>query len=241
MTRLILGRAVDAPATIEIGGHELHYLTRVRRKQKGDAVEVRDERGRSFSAVVERIERDNALLRIEKPLEASSPVFPVTLLMAVPKRRLMDDVVRMVSEIGAERLVPTIAERSVVKPGKDKLERWRKIARESLRQCGREGPLLIDAVQPLEVALKAAENGTRLILHPDTDTPFPNAARGDQVETPITVAVGPEGGFTEDEVRLAFEAGFEAVKLGMPILRIETAAVASAVLSVALLGTVPGR
>jgi hypothetical protein len=53
--------------------------------------------------------------------------------------------------------------------------------------------------------------GTRLILHPGTDTLFPNAAGRDQVETPITVAVGPEGGFTEDEVRLAFEAGFEAV------------------------------
>jgi 16S rRNA (uracil1498-N3)-methyltransferase len=78
--------------------------------------------------------------------------------------------------------------------------------------------------------------GTRLILHPGTDTLFPNAAGRDQVETPITVAVGPEGGFTEDEVRLAFEAGFEAVKLKMPILRIETAAVVSAALSVTLIG-----
>jgi 16S rRNA (uracil1498-N3)-methyltransferase len=236
MTRLILGRAVDAPSTIELEGDELHYLTRVRRKRKGDAVEVRDARGRVFRALVERIEGDKALLRIELPLEAVSPVFPVTLLVAVPKRRLMDDVVRMVSEIGADRLVPIITERSVVKPGNEKVERWRKIARESLRQCGRENPLLIDDVRPLAAALKAADKGTRLILHPGTDTLFPNAAGRDQVETPITVAVGPEGGFTEDEVRLAFEAGFEAVKLKMPILRIETAAVVSAALSVTLIG-----
>jgi 16S rRNA (uracil1498-N3)-methyltransferase len=233
MTRILVDRDIAAHSVISLSGDELHYLTRVRRHRAGDEVEIRSASGRCFAAQIARLTADTAELSVEREIRAYLKVLPIHLSVSIPKRQLLDDVVRMVSELGIERLTPVIAERTVVRPKGDKLQRWRRIADESLRQCGRERPLIVDDITPLSSVMNdAGLYRTKLLLHPDETAPlFTDIA---PITPPVVIAVGPEGGFSEAEIAAALSFGFKKVRLNTPILRIETAAVAAAVLSAAL-------
>lgn len=236
MTRIFLEQAVGGRVEVSISGQELHYVSRVRRLSPGDEVEIRDGEGRGFLARITEISRDAALLEITSETALGPDEFSVRLIVAVPKRNIFDDVVRKLSEIGVARIQPVTTERSVVEPGVARLDRWRRIAAESVRQCGRGSPVNVEDVVILERALQEAPQGTRLILHPEGSKVSLAGALGDNVTAPITVAVGPEGGFTEEEVARAVELGFTPVGAGKLILRTETAAIVAAVVSVASTG-----
>jgi 16S rRNA (uracil1498-N3)-methyltransferase len=238
MTRIILQHPVDAPSQISLSGDEHHYLTRVRRHSVGDRVELRDAEGRCFVASITTLSKGSASLAVERRIDDVRLIYPVTLAVAVPKRNRMDDVVRKLSEVGVEKLIPLVCKRSVVLPKIEKVDRWRRIAAEAMRQCGREVPLVIDPPITIgEVLTGTGEAETRLILHPEKQAPgFSSLDPGADLTPPVVILIGPEGGFTGDEVRDAVAAGFDAVRLPMPILRIETAAIACAVLAVAALG-----
>lgn len=236
MTRVLLDYPVGKEKRIAVEGAELRYLTRVRRHKQGDEVEVRDSEGRRFSATVAIADRESAMLDIGEELDPANAVWPLDIIVAQPKGTLMDDVVRKLSELGARSLVPAICERSQVRPGDARLERWRRIARESSRQCGRDAALEVERALALDAALDTPLDAElKLILHPRSSS-FPFGPGGWTRPGSICVAVGPEGGFTEAEVENAVSKGFEPVGFGSSIMRIETAAVAAAVLSVALLG-----
>jgi 16S rRNA (uracil1498-N3)-methyltransferase len=235
MTRIFIDRDIAVPSTIFLTGEELHYLARVRRHRPGDEVELRRTSGLSYSARIERLSADLAELYVDREIRADYPVLPIHLLVSIPKRQLLDDVVRMVSELGIERLTPVIAERTVVRPKGDKLERWRRIADESLRQCGRERPLIVGDIAPLSSAMTdSLSSCTKLLLHPGNDALLVTDLS--PITPPVTMAVGPEGGFTEKEITLALSLGYKPVRFNTPVLRIETAAVAAAVLAAALIG-----
>jgi 16S rRNA (uracil1498-N3)-methyltransferase len=234
MTRILLDREIEAPSSIRLEGAELHYLTRVRRRREGDTVELRSASGRCFSATVSVVEQDSAQLLVEREIDAGVRTLPVRLLVSIPKHRLLDDVIRMAGELGVERLCPVIAARTAVTPKGDKIHRWRRIAEESLRQCGRTAPIAIEEVRPLFRALEEEDGScTKLIFHPAGDARLITDAA--PFRPPVTALIGPEGGFTDEEKNLAAAAGFLPVRLDTPILRIETAAVAAAVLTGALI------
>jgi 16S rRNA (uracil1498-N3)-methyltransferase len=240
MTRLLIEQSLSVSDEIWVDGDEFHYLARVRRHGKGDQVEVRGKEGTRFLARVGVLEKDRALLTVEEPLPVVVSTWPVTLALAVPKHNLMDDIVRKTSEIGVERIIPMTSERSVARPGRGKIERWQKIAFESLRQCGRHTPLVIEQVHGFEQALSTLQHGgTKLVLHPHgvASSRFSKIIIDKTaLPAPICVLIGPEGGFSEVEIKMAEELGFSPVGLGPSILRIETAAIATAVLCVASLG-----
>jgi 16S rRNA (uracil1498-N3)-methyltransferase len=233
MTRLITRQILEVGETTDISGEELHYLSRVRRHRPGDRVELRDGSGDAFEAEIKEIGRQHARLFVARKTPAlRQSVFPVTLAVAVPKRNLMDDVVRKLSEIGVSRLIPLVTHRTDIAPKADKLARWQRIADESLRQCGRELPLEVSEISSFEAFVaKEPVSATKLLLHPEGALSLVEAIPSMRA---LTLAVGPEGGFTRDEVELARTRGFTPTALQMPILRIETAAVAAAVLAVAL-------
>jgi 16S rRNA (uracil1498-N3)-methyltransferase len=240
MTRLLIDQSFLESDEIWVDGDEFHYLTRVRRHGKGDQVEVRGKEGTRFLARVATVEKDRALLvMIEKLAEVVSS-WPVTLAIAVPKPSLMDDIVRKTSEIGVECIIPIVTERSVARPSQGRIERWQKIAFESLRQCGRQTPLAVEPVHPFEQALSKLNcGGTNLILHPYravSDRFSKVLSEKSSLPSPISVFIGPEGGFSRIEIEMAEDLGFLPVGLGPSILRIETAAIAASVLCVASLG-----
>lgn len=186
------------------------------------------------------MEPDAASLTVGQETENGVRVLPIRLLVSLPKRRLLDDVIRMASEIGIDRICPVISARTVVHPKGEKLNRWQRVAEESLRQCGRRTPLVVEDILPLTRALKETpEAGCKVMLHPLKDAP--NLTDLAPFSAPITAAVGPEGGFTDAEVALALSLGFKTVRLNTPILRIETAAIATAVLAAALIQSEPEK
>jgi len=238
MTRLLLEKVPDPPATVEVAGEELHYLTRVRRHAVGDPVEVRDACGRRFAGRVAALSRQSALVEILSRLAEAPEPWPVTMVVAIPKGTRLDDVIRKLGELGIDELVPVIAARTNTKPGPGRLDRWRRIAAESTRQCGRGEPLAVREIEDLAAALEARRDAVhRLILDPAASGPgLTGALAGGPEPGRIVIAIGPEGGFTAAELEAADRLGYAAAGLGPSVLRIETAAIAAATLAVAFLG-----
>jgi 16S rRNA (uracil1498-N3)-methyltransferase len=136
----------------------------------------------------------------------------LTLAVALPKGDRQKWLVEKAVELGVVRIVPLVTERGVAQPVEQALRRlWRAVI-EASKQCGRNRLLEIDEPQswPLFVERTAGEP-RRLLAHPTA--------------TATTAAIGPEGGFTDEEVALAVVAGWQLVDLGPRILRVETAAI----------------
>jgi len=235
MTRVLVDAVPDAGSRIEIRSDERHYLVDVRRCREGDRIElVGRTDGRRALAEIREVRGELAVAEVLELLDAASAVRAVHILAAVPKRDLADDMVRRLSEIGVARFTPVASERSVVAPSEAKLARWRRIADEAMRQCGRGRPLEIDPFTPLADALRKVDAAARLILDPRAPRTRFAAACG--AARSIAIAIGPEGGFTSAELELAESLAFRPIGLGPTILRIETAAIAAAVLAVDALG-----
>lgn len=234
MTRILHTAPIDPQCPIVVQGDEFHYLSRVRRHKVDDRVTIVDADGKAFAAIVAQIDRRQAVLRVdpECSVQQSPDVFDVTMLIALPKGNLMDDIVRKLNEIGVMDLYPFQAERTCHTVSKSKRERWQRIAVESTRQCGRRTPLKVHPIGSFYDTLRIpGPCDAKLMLHPSAEqrvtAHIPGAA-------PISILIGPEGGFTDNELQVAQTSGFVPVKLNMPILRIETATIAAGVLAVAL-------
>ena len=234
MTRILHTASINPESIITIRGEELHYLSRVRRHKVADRVTVVDRDGNAFVAAITHIDRQQATLRIEPdvPISHAPPIFDVSLFVALPKGNIMDDIVRKLNEIGAMNLYPFHAARTCHRVSDSKVARWQRIATESTRQCGRRIPLQVHPIRSFSDTIRCPEEtDIKLILHPTAAHTIIERIPGG---TPVSILVGPEGGFTTGEVDLAQSIGFVPVKLETPILRIETAAIASGVLAVAL-------
>ncbi len=166
----------------------------------------------------------------------------VTLATAVPKGRRMDVLVRMCAELGVARIVPLITRRSVVRlPDGDersgKLLRWRKIALAASEQSGRNRLTEISPARSLRTLLAGDSRGhtpaapcnVSVLLTPDDAAPaLPALLAGHRGAESILLILGPEGGFTDDELALAKSSGALPARLTRSILRIETACVVAA-------------
>jgi len=151
-----------------------------------------------------------------------SPQTPdIILATAIAKGDRQSTMLDMATQIGISAWQPLLCQRSVSKPGKNSTERWQRIFLEACKQCGSAWlPELLPAAKPEDVVRKAYAGGREVLLaHPDGE------------ELNITSAVdklllvGPEGGFTDEEVNKIVAAGAKKVSLGQNILRIETAAI----------------
>jgi 16S rRNA (uracil1498-N3)-methyltransferase len=209
---------------------ETLHLARVLRLGVGAEVQVCDGEGGNFTAQVAALEPRGATLRILGRLDAwgESPL-PVVLGVGLAKREAADEVVRRTTEMGVSRIFPFISERSErLTPDRAtrRLERWRRLARESIKSCQRSMLPLIEPPRDFAAALIGPEE-VKLIfweeqrgggLHSVLLLPRPRDVR---------VLIGPEGGFSAAEAALAQEAGFRVVSLGPRLLKVPTAALAA--------------
>jgi 16S rRNA (uracil1498-N3)-methyltransferase len=209
-------------------GPAAHHLARVLRVQPGDPVAAFDGRGREARGEVVTVQDDAVVLRLGEPGPiATEPDRPVTLAPALLKGDKLADVVRMATELGVVAVRPLRTRRCdvpVASPAK--LARWRRVAEEAARQCGRARvPEVADAV-----ALAGfAWTGALLVADPNADATLHDAlAALPERDVPVTVVTGPEGGLTEAEVADLVARGGVAVTLGRRVLRAETAPVAAA-------------
>jgi 16S rRNA (uracil1498-N3)-methyltransferase len=193
---------------------EAHHVLKVLRGRRGDVLEVVDADRLLFAAEL-REGREAAIL---EALEVPEEDVEVSLYQAVPKGGRMDLVVEKATEVGVARIVPIMTQRGIVKPGGVKVVRWRRLAEAAARQSLRLGvPEVLRPIPFTEAARQAGEHG--ILLHNASDlNPLEEV-----VSSPVSLFVGPEGGWSEEEIRLARGAGLAFAQLGPYRLRSETA------------------
>jgi 16S rRNA (uracil1498-N3)-methyltransferase len=211
-------------------GAEAHHLSHVMRAKAGARVTLFDGSGWEFSAVVERVGRSQVELAVEggQAIDREAPL-AVTLAVALPKGERQKWLVEKVVELGVARLIPLETDHGVAQPVASALERLRRGVIEASKQCGRNR--LMEIAPPKAWDAFVAENEVadcRLLAHPAGHSIEKTCLRRPAAPRSVSVAVGPEGGFTEAEVALAIVHEWQPVSLGPRILRVETAAVALA-------------
>jgi len=208
---------------IPLGPRELHHLKDVLRLVAGDEIEVFDENGlRGWGKLVAAA--DGIEVEVE---HIESPVVKgcrLTIASAVPKGARADWMIEKLSEIGVQAFVPIISQRSVVEVrGREKIERWKRIAAEAARQSGRIGIMRIDDPVQLEQAFNTGD--WYLSLQEDS---VPISELTAKIPEDLKVLVGPEGGWSSEEVAEFARKQARPVRLTTTVLRVETAAVVAA-------------
>jgi 16S rRNA (uracil1498-N3)-methyltransferase len=204
---------------------EARHLSRVCRFGVGDVVEVFDGNGGASRAQVVKIDNDCVELTV---VGAATPDRPaplrLTLASAVPKGDRFDWLVEKATELGIERMIPIVTERSVVTPGDPKLERLRRAIVEASKQCGRNQLMVLEPPSQWEHLVGTCPGAIKLLADPTGIPPrrWPGITPGSLV----VLAVGPEGGFTDQERQIADQMGWLAISLSVNTLRIETAGLA---------------
>ena len=215
---------------ITLDGAEAHHLMHVMRAAVGDTITLFDDSEAEFTAVVEKLGRSDIELRIVARHEVSRELpFPLSVGVALPKGDRQKWLVEKLTELGATKLVPLEAERGIAQPTDAALERLRRSVIEASKQCGRNRLMRIaepqswhDWISPADRAERSSDE-CRLLAHPG-GKPLSQNSYGEALSTRL--AIGPEGGLTDEEVAAAIGAGWRVVDLGPRILRVETAAVA---------------
>jgi 16S rRNA (uracil1498-N3)-methyltransferase len=248
MPRIYLPVLHFANNRISITGEKARYLTSVLRCRKGDDLIVFGGGADCFRTIVSDIGRQEVIVEVtEKFLcNLESPV-RIILAQALLKGEKMDMVIQKTTELGITEIVPVITSRSQLRETR-KLSRWRKIAEEASRQSGRNViPVIHEPVQfagifsdqtsPFKAGLILyEENGMKLSKAEEALKHALNGAAPPFAEGRLLVVIGPEGGFTGEEIALAREKGLLVVSLGQRILRAETAAISAVTLVQFLFG-----
>ncbi len=230
MRVFLLSPETAADGTVEIGGEAHHYLSRVLRLKGGDQFPGTDGAGTVWRLRLMRVGPRSLTVRLEEPRVQPEPLPAIELLQALPKGAKMDLIVRQATEAGASRLRPLVTAYTVARPseGRARRQRWLRIAREALQQCGGLRLPQIDAPVTLkELLAEQGEPGAgevRLVFHQERVAGA--TLHGLLARRPrrLLLAVGPEGGFAAEEVEALRGRGYAPVLLGAAVLRAETAA-----------------
>ena len=223
---------------ILLDADEAHHLTRVLRLSAGATVFAFDGIGNEYECRVAQADKRSVTLDINRALtDAIDSPLRLTLAQALVKGDKFDLIVQKATELGVTRIVPLITDNSDIRKAEDraeqKLTRWRRIALEAVKQCGRR--TLVELVEPQSfMDFCAAEQSETRWLLAERDGQALSFAR--QTTASLAVAVGPEGGWSEAEFALARAHQFTALQLGRRILRTETAALVAVTLAQAMSG-----
>jgi 16S rRNA (uracil1498-N3)-methyltransferase len=220
---------------------EARHLTRVLRLTEGAEVMVFDGRGLEFRARVVSAARDSATVALlERLPEPAAPSVPLTLVQAVLKGDAMDDVIRDATMVGVEAIQPVVSARTTVKEAllPKAVERWRRIALASAKQCGRSRLPGLAHVTSFSTWASAPQDGAAfLLVEPSAVTPGTRTLR-DLASQPVppraVVVVGPEGGWTNEERDLALRSGCVPLSLGRLTLRADSVPLAATAALLAL-------
>jgi 16S rRNA (uracil1498-N3)-methyltransferase len=232
--KLVSGKGVGLPEQAGL------HLTRVLRLDPGAPVTLFDGNGGEYAGTLERDGKNWwAKVGLHDPVERESPL-DITLLQGVARGERMDLIVQKATELGISRIVPVLAERSMVrvdeKRSERKREHWQAIAISACEQSGRNRvPAVSEPRSPGDAIAALPANSARFLLAADgeqTLTAFAGRTRGQ----PLVLFIGPEGGIADNEKKFARANGFSGCRLGPRILRTETAGLAALAALQALAG-----
>ncbi|MFM8735358.1 MAG: RsmE family RNA methyltransferase [Pirellulales bacterium] len=209
-------------------GDEARHLARVLRAEVGDDVSVFDGSGLEWPARVLAIGRDAVDLAVGEPSSAGPRTAPtLTLAVALPKGERQKWLVEKLTELSVARLVPLVTTRGVAEATPSAVERLRRGVIEACKQCGRATLMAIGEPRSIADLLRERDAEPRLLVADPGGGPLDTSAPAVMGRT-VLGFVGPEGGFTAEELALLAAAGAERIGLGPHVLRVETAAIALA-------------
>ena len=213
-----------------LSGEDGRHIARSLRMRVGETLTLCDGCGQDFTCEITAISGDNVTVSVlHQRVNPAEPTLQVTVYQGLPKSDKMDWIAQKIVESGAVCLVPVMTTRCISRPdgkaAEKKVQRWQKIAEEAAKQSGRG---IIPQVAPLTEFAKAVEEASQ-----QGAVFFFYEGGGDSLKTllqepaqTVSIFIGPEGGFEENEVSQALEKGAQAITLGRRILRTETAGLA---------------
>jgi len=217
------------PDLLLLEGSEAHHLLHVLRMQVGDSVLVFNGTGVEAEAVITKTARKTVEIKITERREAQANTqVPVILATAVPKGDRFRWLVEKAAELGVTRLVPLITERSSVDPGENRLKKLQQTIISAAKQSGQTRLMELAPLQTWEDFLEqTCRPDCRLLIADPEGSALDslNQIAADVAMSPVVLMIGPEGGFSSEELNSALEKGAKPVKLSEGILRIETAAI----------------
>jgi 16S rRNA (uracil1498-N3)-methyltransferase len=229
MDRIVLDRKIIKGKEVLIKGPPLEAL-RFQGGRAGSLITLTDSEGNDFRGRIVRLSEKEALvlpfeafqLPVESPLE-------VILLQALPEKERMELIIQKATELGVSAIVPFKSERSISLEEREakqkKAHRWQEIAVKAVQQSRRARVPKVESYRPFQKALNfCGKDGLKILLWEKKGEPLREILKQNHPQK-VYAVVGPEGGFTEEEVALAKDKGFVPVKLGQRILRTETAAI----------------
>ena len=230
-----------------ISGTDARHIRTVLRMKVGDTLAVFDGKGNDYEAEVMAISPDeirvSPVSRIDFTVDSPAKI---TIAQAVLKGKKMDLLARQITELGMTRWAPFFSERSIPMPSADKLsgrlERWKTIVIESLKQCQRSRLTEIRPVSSFEETLKMEQQADiKLIFWEEETRTLSEVLDSAPAECDGIVAVlGPEGGFSEAEIKKAVSLGYKSVSLGPRVMKAETATISVCTLMQYLFGDMDG-
>jgi 16S rRNA (uracil1498-N3)-methyltransferase len=234
MARFSIGSECIRNGTAILSGEELHHMKRVLRLRPGDRVTLFDDQGREHVGVIRSYHPREGEVEILNSYEArrESPL-NIALAQSLGKGDKMDWIIEKATELGVGRILPFVSLFSVPRYSSDKasarMARWSRIAVSAAKQSGRTRvPEICDLVSFEELVRHSPASDLKLIFWERAESSALHELKDRKAPLrSVLLAIGPEGGFSDEEAALASSEGFQSVRLGARILRTETAAVAA--------------
>jgi 16S rRNA (uracil1498-N3)-methyltransferase len=241
-----------SPATnslVAIRQSEAHHIKNVLRLKPGGRIKLFDGTGFEYEAVIRKISAAQVDVEIFSKVRATSRSgVQITVAQAFLKEKKMDDLVRKLCELGVARWIPFFSQRSIARPDASRLagrsRRWHRIAAEALKQCRRiDLPEIAGALSFEEVLDFSKTCDLNIVFWENESAPLHRGIESSEKHSirKILLMLGPEGGFTREEIELAQRSGFVIAGLGPRILRAETATLAACAIVQYLFGDMGTR
>jgi len=236
MHRFYLPPAGSRANPLRLEGREAHHALHVLRLKRGEPVTVLDGAGNEFLCTVENAAKDSLTLTVQEKKFTPAPPCAITLLVAVPKGKIIEGIIQKAVELGAHRIVPLLTGRVVMQlddeGAEGKRAKWQQVAIEAIKQCGAAWLPKVEEPQAIGEFLARGEKPELSLVgslqtarrHPREWIREFQAQHGRPPHS-AGVWIGPEGDFTLAELQAIEAAGARPITLGPLTLRVETAAI----------------
>jgi len=221
--------------TVALSEDDFFHITRVLRKGKGDKISLINEGGEKYIGIITEILDKTLLVKLlEKEKFSFKEGIDIVLVQAMPRPGKMDFIIEKSTEMGVSEIIPVLTKRSwkwIASRKENRMERWKKKAHEAAKQSGSRTPVIYSpsSLNAYISSFSGEECGI-VLLEKEKENTLKNVIsknRAKFISSKVHIVIGPEGGFDESEILSLKNKGFHTASLPFPILRTETAALAS--------------
>ena len=225
-TRIYCGQNLETGKVLTLLQDSSKHLAQVLRKKEGSLIELFDGKGSSYTAEIISSQKKRVKVKlVEEPVFQDRKGIKISLGQSLIKTEPFSFSIQKATELGVVSISPLYTERTVIKlksnSTKSRKARWQSIATHACQQCGENWLPEINEIQPLEDWTQTVNTKHKIVLYPGAETKLSSLTFDDSV----AIAVGPEGDFTDSEIKLLTKKDFLPVKLGERVLRADTAVI----------------